>query len=1222
MSFVHLHLHTLYSLLDGAIRMKDLIKVVKEKGMGAVAVTDHGNMFGTLDFYKKAKDGGIKPVIGMEAYVAVKGRKDRSERASHHLILLAKNEEGYRNLRVLSSAAYREGYYYNPRIDKELLKDHARGLFASSACLGGEIPNAALHNNMDKARAAALEYKALFEPGHFFLEVQANGMADQNRVNDKLKELARAEGIGLIATADCHYVKKDQARAQEILMAIASGKTLADEKRMRHETAELYIKSPEEMLESFRDVPEAVENTLRIAEQCNLELKLGNPRPPSFKLPEGVSEAEFLADKSRRGLDRRFEEKKRRGEPFDADAYRARLELEIGVIQKMGFSGYFLIVQDFINWAKDHGVPVGPGRGSGAGSIVAWALRITDLDPIPYKLLFERFLNPERVSMPDFDVDFCQTNRFKVIDYVTERYGREQVGQIITFGSLKAKSVVRDVCRVMNLPFSEGDKIAKLVPEILGITLKQAIYGDPDKGIPGEPKLKELIDQPKPLGVQMVNPGETEAKEVTTKDLLEIAMALEGLHRQPGMHAAGVVIGDNPLQEYVPLYSPPGEDIIVTQFAKDEVEQAGLVKFDFLGLKTLTVVQHAIDLVNKRLPKEHAVDVGMMPLNDDAAFGLMARGDTAGIFQMESSGFTEMVKALKPSCFEDIIAAGALYRPGPLKQKLPGTDVTMVELYIDRKHGRRKVEYPHPKLEAILKETYGVIVYQEQVMQISQILAGYSLGRADLLRRAMGKKKKEVMEKERSGFMEGCEKGGVDPKVAGEIFDMMEKFAEYGFNKSHSAAYAVISMQTAWLKAHYRVEFMAALLSSEKENTDKVVHHISEARASGIEVLQPDVNESEFDFSVVEGKIRFGLGAIKGVGEAAIDAIMAARKNPRLEAPRSGDSAGRRPEGANGPFKGLFDFCERVDLKRVNRKVLECLIKAGALDFTKVARKRLFDTLDRALERGQSTQRDRAVGQGSLFGALSAKGKKGGDAEDYVPGEEWPEKERLRLEKEAIGFYITGHPLEQYRKELERFARPCAKVHHLRKDDKATIAGIVIGLREKVLQSGKKMAWGTVEDLSGSVDVVFFPGKDGSKPQMVDGKWQKGSPRPGFGEWEHLLKGDDPVLVKGVVQMNNRDEENPKAELVAEEVQSLAQVRAQRTRRLEVRLPVDLADEERLLKLRDLLAKHPGNLGMALQLVVPRQSEVTIAGAAKIAPSDELVSAIDRLFGEKVAELC
>ncbi|HEY3450638.1 MAG TPA: DNA polymerase III subunit alpha, partial [Myxococcales bacterium] len=1138
MSFVHLHLHTLYSLLDGAIRMKDLIKTVTAMKMPAVAVTDHGNMFGTIDFYKKAKEANIKPIIGMEAYVAVKGHLDKTERSSHHLVLLAQNAEGYANMRLLASLAYTEGYYYNPRIDKELLAKHSKGIFASTACLGGEVPQNALRGNMDKAREAALQYRAIFEPDHFFLEIQSNGMADQLKANDALKQLSRDTGIPLLATADCHYVAKEQARAQEILMAIASGKTLADEKRLRHETAELYIKSPEEMIAAFSDCPEAVANTLRIAEQCKLEMKLGASRPPSFPLPEGISEDELMAKLAREGLDRRFAEKKKKGEPFDPDQYRARLELEVGVILKMGFAGYFLIVQDFINWGKTHGVPVGPGRGSGAGSIVAWSLRITDLDPIPYKLLFERFLNPERVSMPDFDVDFCQTNRFKVIDYVSEKYGKDKVGQIITFGSLKAKSVLRDVCRVFNLPFAEGDKIAKLVPDILGISLKDAIFGkkavkDGEKDIPGEPKLKELIDQPKPLGVKMISPGEKEEKEITTKDLLEIAMALEGLHRQPGMHAAGIVIGDKPLTDYVPLYQPPGETTVVTQFAKEEVELAGLVKFDFLGLKTLTVIQHAIDLINRKLPADQQLEASMLPLNDDLCFEIMAKGDTAGIFQMESSGFTEMVKALRPSCFEDIIAAGALYRPGPLKQKLPGTDVTMVELYIKRKHKQMPVEYDHPKLEPLLNETYGVIVYQEQVMQISQVLAGYSLGRADMLRRAMGKKKKEVMEKERAGFMEGAIKLGVDEKVAGRVFDGMEKFAEYGFNKSHSAAYAVITMQTAWLKAHHRVEFMAALLSSEKDNTDKVVPHIGEARASGIEVLQPDVNESEFDFAAVEGKIRFGLGAIKGVGEAAIEAIMAARKT--------------------GPFKGLFDFCQRVDLKKVNRKVVECLIKAGAFDFTKVARARMFATVDRALERGQADQRDRAVGQSSLFGALAAKTGKSIDAEDYVKGEEWGEKERLKLEKESIGFYITGHPLEQYKREVERYARPCAKVQQMRKDDKAIMAGIIVGVREKVTQSGKKMGWATLEDLSGSVGLVCFPPKDGSKPMMVDGKWQKGVPRAGFENWEPLLRGDEPVLVKGTVQIDARDEENPKREVIVDSIESLSTVRAQRAKRLEIR---------------------------------------------------------------------
>ncbi len=1191
MSFTHLHLHTLYSLLDGAIRMKDLIKNVKEKGMSSVAVTDHGNMFGTIDFYKKAKDAGLKPIVGSEVYVALKGRKDRSERLSRHLILLAKNEEGYANLRYLASMAYTEGYYYNARVDKELLKDHSGGLVALSACLAGEVPHHAMNGNMDAAKAAAIEYRDIFGADNFFLEVQSNGMADQNRVNAQMYQLARDIGVNVAATADSHYVSRDQARAHEVLMCIASGKTLADTKRLKHETEELYIKSPEEMLQAFSDVPEAVHNTMRISEMCNLELKLGNPRPPSFKLPDGISEADYMGELARQGLVKRFEELTKKGIKFDPAAYQARLELEIGVIQKMGFSGYFLIVQDFINWAKNNGVPVGPGRGSGAGSIVAWSLRITDLDPIPYNLLFERFLNPERVSMPDFDVDFCQTNRFKVIDYVTQKYGRENVGQIITFGSLKAKSVLRDVCRVMGLPFSEADKIAKLVPEVLNITLKEAIEK--------EPRLKELMDKPQGLGVRVPIAG-TET-EITTKDLLEIGMALEGLHRQPGMHAAGVVIGDRPLHEYVPLYSPPNEGIIVTQFAKDEVEQAGLVKFDFLGLKTLTVIQHAIDLVNRKLPPEQHVVAEMLPLNDEKAFELMAKGDTAGIFQMESSGFTAMVMALKPTCFEDIIAAGALYRPGPLKQKLPGTDVTMVELYIKRKHGQMPVEYPHPSLENLLKETYGVIVYQEQVMQISQVLAGYSLGRADLLRRAMGKKKAEVMQKERAGFMEGAIAKGIDEKIAGGVFDMMEKFAEYGFNKSHSAAYAVITQQTAWLKAHHRVEFMAALLSSEKDNTDKVVMHIAEARSAGVEVLQPDVNESEFDFGAVGDKIRFGLGGIKGVGESAIESIMAARKD--------------------GPFKGLFDFCDRVDLKRVNRKTVECLVKAGAFDFTKIERQRLFNSIEKAMERGAANARDKAVGQVSLFGAIAAKTGTSGVSEDYVAGEEWPEKERLRYEKESIGFYITGHPLEQYRKELERYAIPCSRVQNKRRDEKATVAGVVVSIRERLQKDGRRMAFGTIEDLSGSIEVVFFGGRDGSRPEMVDGKWQKGKPRPGFQDWEPLLKGDEPVLVTGTVQFDTRDEENPRATLTCEDVQSLAEVRAKRTKRLEIRVPIHMVDEGKLTRLRELFAGHPGNLGVALYFVIPNESEVIVSTqAVKVAPNDVLVGAVNRLFGGGVAE--
>jgi DNA polymerase III subunit alpha len=1182
MSFTHLHLHTLYSLLDGAIRMKDLIKTVQAKGMSAVAVTDHGNMFGAIDFYKKAKEAGVKPILGMEAYVAgEKGRGDRSEKVAHHLILLAQNDEGYANLRILASRAYLDGFYYHPRIDKQLLKEHSTGLFGLTACLGGEVTSACFRGDMDHARRTAQEYKQIFAPDHFFLEIQSNGLPEQELANTNLKQLSKDVDVPLVATADAHYIKREDARAHELLMAIASGKTLADNKRMKHTTDRLYVTSPEEMLAYFSDVPEAVHNTMRIAEACTLELKLGKPMLPTFSVPEAHTPDSYMAELATKGIEERFREL---SYPVDRELYLHRLGTELAMISSMGFSGYFLIVQDFINWAKRNGIPVGPGRGSGAGSLVAYALRITDLDPLPYNLLFERFLNPERVSMPDFDIDFCQERRDEVIDYVAGKYGENNVGQIITFGSLKAKSVLRDVARVFGLPFSEGDRIAKLVPEILNITLKEAIEK--------EPRLKEMIDAPTVLGTL------EDGRQVTSRELLEIALALEGLHRQAGMHAAGVVIADQPLWNYVPIYQPPGEKVLITQFAKDEVEAAGLVKFDFLGLTTLTVIQHALNLINRNRPREQQLQAHQIPIADAATYQLISRGDTAGVFQMESSGFTEMVMKLKPTCFEDVIAAGALYRPGPL-------DAGMVDVFIARKHGREKVAYPHPALEAVLKDTYGVIVYQEQVMQISQVLGGYSLGRADLLRRAMGKKKADVMQAERAGFLEGCQAKGVDPKVAGEIFDLMEKFAEYGFNKSHSAAYGLITLQTAWLKAHYPTEFMAALLTSEKDNTDKVVAHIAEARAAGQEVLPPDVNQSDLAFGAVDGKIRFGLGAIKGVGESAIEAILEAR--------------------AKGSFRDLFDFCERVDARRVNRKGLEALVKAGAFDFEHRPRRQLFLSIERATERGASAQRDRAVGQSSLFGLLGAQ-----DAStpapvtkgEYVPSEEWPEKERLAAEKEAIGFYVSGHPLHQYERELRRWARPAASVQRARRDETVTVAGIVAQLRERPTKTGKRMAWVTLEDLSGSVELVCFPGKEAGRSVLgKDGKWAKGSARPGYDAWEHLLKADDPILVTGTVQVNIRDEENPVAELIVEQVQSLKEVRDKRLKRFELRLRADLVTDERMEELSRLVRSHAGATPIGLSIVFPGEAEAVIGAPLKVDVTDELISQVDRLFGEKVVEL-
>jgi DNA polymerase III subunit alpha len=1206
--FTHLHLHTLYSLLDGAIRIKDLLASVKAKGMNAVAVTDHGNLFGAVDFYKQAKAAGVKPILGFEAYVAgEKGRADRSERIGRHLILLAKNEEGWRNLRYLSSMAFTEGFYYDPRIDKQLLRDHAKGLVGLTACLAGEIPRLCRQGDMDGARAAAREYRDMFDPGSFFLEVQSNGMREQLEVNARLQELSESEGIPLAATADAHYVKREDAKAHEVLMCIASGKTFSDPKRLRHETDGLYITSPDDMAAALPGMGEAIANTMRIAEMCNVELELGKNHLPQFQLPDGLSEAEYVLKLAREGLDRRFREIDGRY-AFDADAYRARLEMELSVIRTMGFSGYFLIVQDFINWAKERRIPVGPGRGSGAGSIVAWALRITDLDPLRWNLLFERFLNPERVSMPDFDVDFCQNRRDEVIQYVTSKYGQDNVGQIITFGSLKARSVIRDVVRVMGLPFAEGDRIAKLVPDpVQGKTppLKDLVFGS--EKYPAEPRLAELYKTPKV--VHAFVDAEGRQQQVTEKDILDIAISLEGLNRQSGLHAAGVVIAGKPLWEYVPVTKDPDSGQLVSQFAKDDAEAAGLVKFDFLGLKTLTVVDDAIRLIRQNHPDRKELTAEQIPIDDPAVYELISRGDTAGVFQMESSGFTEMVMKMKPSRFEDVIAAGALYRPGPLDQKLEDGR-TMVDVYIDRKHGRDKVAYPHPKLEPILADTYGVIVYQEQVMQISQVLAGYSLGRADLLRRAMGKKKAEVMAKERTGFMEGCARGQIDPTVAGGIFDLMEKFAAYGFNKSHSAAYGLLTVQTAWLKAHYPVEFMAALISSEASNTDKVVVHISEARQSGIEVLQPDVNESAAAFSAIpvgagaaadgaalpsrnKGQIRFGLGAVKGVGESAVEAILRARA-----------------EG--GRFKGLFDFASRVDARKINKKVVEALVRCGAFDFEGAPRWQLFYGVEAAFAAGSSAQADRLSGQKSLFGALTAavevqpRYPVPGDLVGEARVEEWPERVRLAFEKEALGFYLTGHPLQGSEKEARRYAScTCAQVATKRQDDKVTVVGVVASLREKQnKEKGTRFGFFTLEDLTGTAEVICW----GSRPAQGNRPAQKG-----WADWEEIVKRDEPIIVHGQVRMNTRDEENPRAEITALEIELLSTVRTQKTREVALRIDADALTAARASELKTLLGRHSGGCAVTVRAVVPCETETTIRVPQRIRPSDELLESARRL---------
>ncbi|TMQ04715.1 MAG: DNA polymerase III subunit alpha, partial [Deltaproteobacteria bacterium] len=868
--FTHLHLHTQYSLLDGAIRVKDLFPRVKDLGMDTVAVTDHGNMFGAVDLYTEAKQAGVKLIFGCETYVAATDRHDRTNRRNYHLILLAENEVGYRNLSFLNSKGYLEGFYYNPRIDKQLLRERSDGLIGTSACLGGEIAQTLEKNGVAAAEEIAREYASMFAPGNFYLELMPTPTSEQATLNGELIRMGRKLGIPLVATNDCHYVYRADAAAHDVLMAIQTGKSLKDEKRLKHVVDSYYLKSPAEMEASFKDVAEAIENTAAIAARCNVKLKLDEMFLPTYQVPEGETLDSHITQLVDKGLERRFKELAGRGIAFDPDRYRERCHSELAVIQKMGFSGYFLIVWDFINWAKEHGIPVGPGRGSGAGSVVAWALRITDIDPIEFKLLFERFLNPERVSMPDFDVDFCMNRRGEVIKYVQDKYGKDQVGQIATFHQLKARGVIRDIARAMEIPFAEADKLAKLVPE-------------PVQG--KSPPVREAIEQTPELK-QLYN------ESPLHRELLDLAAALEGLNRNAGMHAAGIVIAEKPLWEYVPCFRGQNDEI-VTQFAMKEVEKVGLIKFDFLGLKTLTVLQTTVKLINQQRPPGDEFDIDTIRKDDPDVFKMITRGDTTGVFQLESSGFREILKKLKPDCLEDIVAAVALYRPGPLEGG-------MVDDFIDRKHGKKKVEYPHPWLEPVLADTYGVIVYQEQVMQIAQVLAGYSLGGADLLRRAMGKKK------------------AVDARIADQVFELMAFFAGYGFNRSHSAAYGWITYQTAYLKAHFPHEFMAGLMSCDADNVDNIVKFIAEARAMGLVVERPDINESLQDFTVTLGAdggklIRFGLGAVKGVGGTAVEAILDARAR-------------------EGRFISLYELCRRVDTQRCNRRVLEQLIKSGALD--------------------------------------------------------------------------------------------------------------------------------------------------------------------------------------------------------------------------------------------------------------------------------------------------
>jgi DNA polymerase III subunit alpha len=1191
--FTHLHLHTQYSLLDGAIRLDELFPKAMALGMQQVAMTDHGNLFGALDFYQKARAHGVKPILGCETYVA-EDRFDRSERRSHHLVLLAKDLVGWKNLSYLNSMGFLEGFYYNPRIDRKLLRQHSEGLVALSACLGGAVSRAILYSGMPQAIEVAREYDDIMGRGNYFLEVQANGLPDQAKVNAGIVEIAKKTGIPIIATNDCHYLDRKDARAHEILMCVQHKTTVNDSKRLHHPTDAYYLRSPEEMNELWKDLPEALENAERIADLCNVELVLGKTHLPRFQVPDGYDADSYLTELAKKGLEERLLAAHRLGQKVDADEYRNRLELELGVIRKMNFSGYFLIVWDFINYAKKNNIPVGPGRGSGAGSLVAYCVHITDIDPIVNKLLFERFLNPERSSMPDFDVDFCMNRREEVIRYVTQKYGKNNVGQIVTMHQLKARSCVRDVARALGMTPADGNRVATLVPEPI-----QGKSPPLHKAIEDEPRLKELYDGP-------------------YRELLDIAQTLEGLNRHAGTHAAGVVIGEKPLWEYVPCFRPAGQETetIATQFNMLDVEKVGLVKFDFLGLKTLTVISTAVALVNAERARDGAelLDLAAIPLDDHAVYAMISRADVTGVFQLESSGFRDLLKKLRPDCFEDIVAAGALYRPGPIEGK-------MVDEFVERKHGRKKVEYAHPALEPILKDTYGVIVYQEQVMQISSALAGYSLGQADLLRRAMGKKKHEAMAQEKANFLKGAQARLVDPKIAESVFDLMEKFASYGFNRSHSAAYGLLTYQTAYLKHHFPVEFFAGLLTCEKDKTEEVVKCIAEARSQGIQVLRPDSNESDADFTVVleeesepkrgrrkstgEAKaesvavgsakkaIRFGLAAVKGVGEGAVEVIRAARV-------------------AGGPFLSLTDFCQRVDPRKVNRKVIEALVKAGAFDglatAKKVSRAKMFLAIGPAVDSAAASLRERDSGQTSLLSLLggSASGQATPPVEDvFLAGEEWTPKQLLAFEKESLGFYISGHPLDRFTGELRRFAN-ATTINCAERGGRAEVilGGVVSDYQERPIKNGTgKYAFFKLEDQQGQIEFHVAS----SKLEVFR---------------EVLTKGD-PLLVTGTVDVPYGDAENPRERLRFVDAKLLTSIRAERSTMMDVRLNADLLSGEQLVALEKLLRQYPGACRTRLRLEIPQRSEsiFDLDDEFNVEASDELLAKLEQVFGGRVAVL-
>jgi DNA polymerase-3 subunit alpha len=1156
--FVHLHLHSEYSLLDGACRIEEMLDRAVELRMPAVAITEHGNMFSSIIFHDQARKRGITPILGCEVYVAPGDRRTKSGtpgETANHLVLLAETKEGYHNLIKLVSAGYTEGFYYKPRIDKELLAQHAAGLIGLSSCLKGEVATGIRTEQTQKAIHAAAAYRDILGPGNFFLEMQYQGIDEQGIVNTGLQPIAKDLGIPLVATNDVHYLQNTDFKPHDVLLCIGTGKSVNDTERLRYHGDQFYLKTADEMARVFPDFPDALQNTVRIAERCQVDLSGTVNHLPNFDVPPGFTLDDYFEHVVRAGFTQRLPRLKdlaARGVlTHTLDEYERRLSYEIDMIKQMKYPGYFLITWDFIRHAREKGIPVGPGRGSAAGSFVAYCLRITDVDPIEYDLIFERFLNPERVSLPDIDIDFCERRRGEVIEYVTNKYGRANVAQIITFGTMKARAVVRDVARVMDIPYADADRVAKAIPPALDMTLEKALDENP--------ALKEM-----------------EQKDERIKELLAVARRLEGMTRHASVHAAGVVIAPRPLTEFVPLYKSQ-KDEIVTQWAMKEIERVGLLKMDFLGLSTLTLIRDAVDEINRTDGID--LDIDAIALNDAKTYKLFGDGQTYGVFQFESSGMRELLRKAKPDRLDDLIVLNALYRPGPLKSG-------MVDDYIARKQGKIEVKYDLPELAPILGDTYGVIAYQEQVMRIAAVLAGFSMGQSDVLRKAMGKKDPKVMAKQREAFVQGAKANRINEKKAAKIFDLMEYFAGYGFPKAHSTTYALLAYQTAYLKANYPAHFMAALLTIEAANTDKLAMYLGECRDLGVTMLAPDINSSGLAFTVVDGAVRFGLCAVKNVGEGAIQSMLAVRQ-----------SLGR--------IDSLYTLCEHADLRLVNKRVLESLVKAGAMDSllaesagTVASRRaRLFAAIDKALEHGGRHQRDRDKGQSQLFGS-------GGDepsaSDAALPAAvAWTEAQQLAGEKEALGLYMSGHPLDRYAEELKLFgARRVAELTASEAD--VWVGGIVSALRPLKTKKGDRMAVFMLDDVAGNVEVVVFPET--------------------FGKHGSLIEADAMLLVRGKLE---KDEES--ARIVATELIPVSALAERTTREVVIRLSCGSQERQTFEALAELLARHRGDRRVYLELRGVKGAQgalrVKVDVSQRVRPSESLKADVERICGAGSVEL-